>query len=157
MELKTKLHHEEGKQEILITRVFEIPVHLLFQAYTTPEIVAEWMGTQVIQLENKAHGSYRFLTTDLKGNQHGFNGVIHEYVVNHKITRTFEMENSPFPVQLEFLEFHPISDQQSKLEMKIIYKSTQDRDAMLKLPFAYGLGMAHNRIEEILLKQNKND
>lgn len=152
MELKTKLHHEVGKQEIRITRDFDIPVHLLFKAYTTPEIVEQWMGTKVLQLENKAHGSYRFITTDPKGNEHGFNGVIHEFESNHKITRTFEMEKSSFPVQLEFLEFMPLSETQSKLEMKIIYKSIEDRDAMLKLPFAYGLGMAHNRMEEIMLK-----
>ncbi len=58
-----------------------------------------------MKLENKQHGSYQFETTDPKGNKYGFNGVIHEFISNKKITRTFEMENTPFDVQLEFLEF----------------------------------------------------
>ena len=71
------------------------------------------MGTKVLKLENKKHGSYQFETTDPKGNKHSFNGVIHEFSPNHKITRTFEMENTPFPAQLEFLEFEKLTDDTS--------------------------------------------
>ena len=79
MELKTKVHAEDGKQELLITREFDLPVELLFKAYIEPEIVEQWMGTKVLKLENKRHGSYQFETTDPKGNKHGFNGTIHEF------------------------------------------------------------------------------
>ena len=75
---------------------------------------------------------------------------IHEFVPNQKIIRTFEMENTPFPVQLEFLEFEKLTDDTSKLTMKIVYKSVADRDTMLKLPFAKGINMAHNRLQEVL-------
>src|SRR6187549_3944585 len=105
MELKTKIHAEDGKQEIVITREFDLPLELLFKAYVEPEIVEQWMGTKVLKLESKSHGSYLFETTDPKGNKHRFSGVIHEFVPDQKITRTFEMENTPFAVQLEFLEF----------------------------------------------------
>src|SRR6478672_5224272 len=105
MERKTKVHAEEGKQELVITREFDLPLELLFQAYVDPEIVAQWMGTKVLKLESKKHGSYEFETTDPQGNKHRFNGVIHEFSSNRKITRTFEMDNSPFSVQLEFLDF----------------------------------------------------
>lgn len=150
MELKTKIHAEEGKQEILITREFDLPLELLFKAYVEPEIVAQWMGTKVLKLENKKHGAWQFETTDPKGNKHGFNGVIHEFVPNQKITRTFEMENTPFPVQLEFLEFIAIDEGRSKLSMHIVYKSVAHRDQMLQLPFAQGINMAHNRLQDIL-------
>src|SRR5882757_3037522 len=123
MELKTKIHAEDGKQELIITREFELPLELLFKAYEEREIVEQWMGTKVLKLENKKHGSYQFETTDPKGNKHGFNGTIHEFVSNQKITRTFEMENTPFPVQLEFLEFEKLTDETSKLTMHIVYKS----------------------------------
>jgi uncharacterized protein YndB with AHSA1/START domain len=72
--------------------------------------VEQWMGTKVLKLENKKHGSYRFETTDPKGNKHGFNGTIHEFSLNQKITRTFEFENTPFGVQLEVLEFEQLTD-----------------------------------------------
>jgi uncharacterized protein YndB with AHSA1/START domain len=152
MEQKTKIHAEDGKQEILITREFDLPLDLLFRAYAEPDIVEQWMGTKVLKLENKKHGSYHFVTTDPKGNKHGFNGVIHEFTPNQRITRTFEMENASFGVQLEFLEFEKLTEETSKLTMHVIYRSVTLRDQLLKLPFAMGINMAHNRMEEILTK-----
>lgn len=152
MERKTKIHAENGKQELTITREFDLPLELLFKAYEDPEMVEQWMGTKVLKLENKKHGGYQFETTDPKGNKHGFNGTIHEFVLNKKIIRTFEMENAPFDVQLEFLEFEHLTEDTSKLNMHVIYRSVAVRDQILKLPFAQGINMAHNRIQEILSK-----
>ncbi len=151
MELKTKINAEEGKQELLITREFDLPLEFLFKAYTEPEIVEQWMGTKVLKLENKKHGSYQFETTDSQGSKHGFNGVIHEFSPYQKITRTFEMEHTPFPVQFEFLEFEELTPDTSKLTMHIIYKSIAHRDQMLKLPFAQGINMAHNRLQNLYI------
>lgn len=150
MELKTKINAEEGKQELMISREFDLPLELLFRAYEDPEIVEQWMGTKVLKLENKKHGSYQFETTDPKGNKHRFNGAIHEFILNRKITRTFEMENTPFDVQLEFLEFEQLTDDTSKLTMHVVYRSTALRDQMLKLPFAQGINMAHNRLQDVV-------
>src|SRR3954470_24379462 len=105
MEQKTKINAEDGKQELLITREFDLPLELLFKAYVEADIVEQWMGTKVLKPESIKHGSYQFETTDAKGNKHGFSGVIHECSLNRKITRTFEMDHTPFGVQLEFLEF----------------------------------------------------
>lgn len=148
MERKTKIDAEDGKQELLITREFDLPVDLLFKAHIEPEIVEEWMGTKVLKLEAKQHGSWQYITTDPHGNKHGFNGVIHEFVPDQKITRTFEMENSPFPPQLEFLEFESLGEGKSKLTMHIIFKSVSLRDQLLRMPFAQGINMAHNRLQE---------
>jgi uncharacterized protein YndB with AHSA1/START domain len=153
MERKTKIHAEEGKQELQITREFDLPLALLFKAYTTPEIIAEWMGTKVVKLENKKHGSYQFETSDAKGNlAFRASGVIHELITDRKITRTFEMENTPFGVQLEVYEFESINDDTSKLSMHVIYESAAQRDQILQLPFAQGINMAHNRLEDIVSK-----
>lgn len=152
MEQKTKIHAENGKQEILITREFDLTVHLLFKAYTQAELVEQWMGTKVLKLESKRHGGYQFETLDPMGNKHLFSGVIHEFHPNQKITRTFEMEKTPFAPQLEFLEFEKLTDETCKLSIQIVYKSVDLRDQMLKLPFAQGINMAHNRLQEICNK-----
>lgn len=150
MEQKTKINAEEGKQEIVITRQFDLPLELLFKAYVEPEIVEQWMGTKVLKLENKKHGSYQFETTDPMGKKHGFNGVIHEFSPYQSIIRTFEMENTPFSVWLEYLTFEKLTDETSILKMHVVYKSVALRDQMLQMPFAQGLNMAHNRLQEIL-------
>lgn len=153
MEQKTKINAEEGKQELVITREFDLPIELLFKAYSVPEIIEQWMGTKVLKHESKKHGSYQFETSDSYGNiVFRSNGVIHEFTPNQKITRTFEMENAPFGVQLELLEFEKITNDTSKLNMHVIYESAALRDQLLKLPFAYGINMAHNRLQDIVSK-----
>ncbi len=151
MERKTEIKAEDGKQELQITREFDLPLDLLFRAYAEPEIVEQWMGTKVVKLENKQHGGYRFETSDPQGNVvFCANGTIHEFVPNGKITRTFEMENTPFPVQLEFLEFEKLTDETSKLNMQIVFRSVEFRDQLMQLPFAMGINMAHDRLQEIV-------
>lgn len=150
MEQKTKVHAEDGKQEILITREFDLPAELVFRAYTEPEILEQWMGTKVLKLDNKKHGSYQFETTDPKGNKYGFNGTIHEFVPNQKITRTFEFENTPFGVQIEYLVFEPVTEDTSRLTIQSVFQSVAKRDLQLQMPFKQGLNMAHDRLQDIV-------
>src|SRR5450432_18847 len=153
MERKTKIIAEEGKQDLLITREFDLPLELLFKAHAEPDIVEQVMGTKVLKLESKKHGSYQYKTTNAQGNVvFQASGVIHEFVPNRKITRTFEMENAPLGVQLEIYEFEQLTDDTSKLNMHVIYESVALRDQLLKLPFAQGINMAHNRLQDIVSK-----
>src|SRR5215831_7734084 len=121
MEQKTKVNAEEGKQELVITRQFDLPVELLFKAHAEPELIEQWMSnpystTKLLKFESKKHGSWQLESTDPKGNVvFRANGVIHEFVPDQKITRTFEMENTPFGVQLEIYQFEKLNDDTSKL------------------------------------------
>src|SRR3954471_18859370 len=125
MEQKTKINAEDGKQELVITREFDLPVELLFEAYAEPDIVEQWMSseystTKLLKLESKKQGGYQLETTDAKGNVvFRANGVIHEFIPNRKITRTFEMENTPFGVQLELYDFEGLTEETSKLHMRV--------------------------------------
>ena len=153
MELKTIINAEDGKQELVITRDFDLPLELLFKAYVEPDIVEQWMGNKVLKLESKNHGGYEFETRDAQGNVlFRANGVIHNFIPNQKITRTFEMENNLFPVQLEFLEFEKLTDDTSRLNMHVVFRSVALRNQLLQLPFAQGLNMAHNRLQKIMSK-----
>ena len=153
MERKTKIHAEDGGQDILITREFDLPLALLFKAYAEPELVAQWMGTKVLKLESKKHGSWQFETSDPKGNVvMRASGVIHDFIPNQKIIRTFEMANAPFGIQLEIIAFEQLTDSTSKLNMHTIYESVAQRDQLLKLPFSFGINMAHNRLQEFMNK-----
>lgn len=154
--MKTKIHAEDGKHDLTITREFDLPVELLFRAHAEAEIFEQWMsheyGTvKVVKFEARRHGGWEFQTSDAAGNViFSANGTIHEFIPDAKITRTFEMANSPFDVQLEFLEFERLSDETSKLRMHVVYRSAELRDQMLKLPFASGLNMAHDRLQDIV-------
>lgn len=158
MEYKTKIHAEDGKQEIIITRDFDLPLELLFRAYAEREIVEQWMGTKVIKLENRKYGGWEFETSDPKGNVvFKAHGVIHEFSPEHRITRTFQMDGPDFDAQLEFLEFEGVTEETSRLTMRTIYKSVAHRDHILRMPFAFGLNMAHNRLQEVVSKLIKTN
>ena len=153
MEMKTKVTAEDGKQEMLITREFDLPLELLFRAYADPEIVEQWMGSKVLKLDNQKHGGYQLEKKDDQGKVvFRANGAFHEYVPNQKITRTFEMENTPVGVQLEFYAFEALTDDTSKLTMRVIYESVAQRDQVLQYGMRPGVNAAHNRIEEVLKK-----
>ena len=158
MEQKTKINAEDGKQDLVITREFDLPLELLFKAHAEPDIVEQWMSnphstTKFLKLESKKHGSWQLETSDAKGNVvMRANGVIHEFIPNKKITRTFEMENTPFGVQLEIYEFEQLTNDTSKLNMHVRYEAVAQRDEVLKLPFAQGINWAHKRLQDIMEK-----
>ncbi|WP_339703535.1 SRPBCC domain-containing protein [uncultured Marixanthomonas sp.] len=150
MEQKTKINATEGKQELTITREFDLPVELVYEAYAKAELVSQWMGTRVIKFENRNHGSYAFETSHEGKVMFKANGTTHKVVPNQQIVRTFEMENMSIGVQLEFLNFEKVTENKSQLTIQIIYKSEKHRAEQLKLPFAYGLNRAHNKLEQII-------
>ncbi|HEY8928694.1 MAG TPA: SRPBCC domain-containing protein [Mucilaginibacter sp.] len=152
MELKTKVNAEAGKHDLLITREFDLPVELLFKAHSEPEIIEQWMGTKVQKFENKKHGGWQYETTDNGNVVFSANGVFHEFIPNEKITRTFEMANAPFGVQLEFATFEKLTDTTSKITIHSIFESGALRDELLKMPFAQGINYAHNRLQDIVSK-----
>lgn len=154
MEQKTKIDALEGRQDLTITRDFDLPIELLYKAYSEPEFIAQWMSTKVIKLENRNHGSYQFETSHNGKVMFRANGTIHKVVPNQEIVRTFEVENTAIGVQLEFLNFKKITNKTSKLTIQIIYKSEEHRAEQLKLPFGYGLNMAHNKLQKILIDSN---
>ena len=158
MEQKTKINAEDGRQDLEITREFDLPVELLFRAHAEPELLEQWMSNpyttaKALKYEAKKHGSYQLESTDANGKVvFKSNGTFHEFIPNRKITRTFEMDGTPFGVQLEVFEFEQLTADTSKLRMHVIYESVAQRDQVLQLPFAQGINMAHNRIQDILSK-----
>ena len=149
MEQKTKIEAPDGKQDVIITREFNLPVDLLYKAYSEAQFIEQWMGTKVLKLENKTHGSYEFETSYNGNVVFKAHGTIHEVIENQSIVRTFEMENMAIGVQLELLTFEAISDETSMLSIRIIYQSEKHRAEQMKLPFAYGLNMAHDTLETL--------
>ena len=155
--MKTVINAAENCQDLVIERNFQLPVHVLYKAFSEAHFVAQWMNTDVVKLHHQSHGSYEFVTTDPTGGIHRFSGTIHEIVQDQKIVRTFEMLGSNIGVTLEVLTFSALSDTHSQLQMHIIYQSVAHREAQLKMPFAWGLNMAHTRLEEIGTKILQNN
>lgn len=157
MNKKTTVIAEEGKQELFIYREFEAPSHLIFRAFSDPEILRQWMGpkemdTIIHKLDNRSHGSWRFSHIDPDGNSHDFNGVIHEVMEPERIIRTFEYEGIPERghVSLEFLTLENLENDRCKISIQVIFKSVQDRDAQIQSGMERGVVDSYERLDDIL-------
>jgi len=155
MEYKTKVTTEEGKQDMIITREFELPVELVFKAHTEPELIVQWkvppgLTAKILKFGGQKHGSYHMVSSNQEGKVvSSVHGVIHEYIPNRKIIRTFEVENAPMGVMLEIYDFEPITDNTSKLNMHVIYESGEIRDKVTKMS-GDGMCKAHDKMQEIM-------
>ena len=151
MHQKTIVNAEQGKQELTISREFDLPVEKLFRAYEDKDLFEQWMETNLIHFDFKEYGKYHFETRNPKGDIiFSGKGTFHEFIPNQRIVRTFEMKAFPLPAQLEFFDFKSLTAETSELKIHIIFKSVEIRDELLKKPFAIGFDMAHKRLEEIL-------
>lgn len=160
MDNKTRVNAQPGQQELFITRDFDLPVNLLFRAHIEPVFIEQWMSNKhttmkVLELDPRPHGSWQYASTDPQGNTvFQAHGVIHALVNDQLLIRTFEMANTPFGVQLEIYRFTSLTDTTSSLTIQSIFESVSQRDQLLKLPFAQGLHMAHDRLQDIFQTQN---
>ncbi len=97
---KTNIIALPGKQEIIITRVFDAPRELVFKACTDPDLIQQWWGPKrftviVDRMEARPGGIWRFINRDSEGNEYAFRGVFHDFVPPERIVRTFEFEGMP--------------------------------------------------------------
>ncbi|MES2560680.1 MAG: SRPBCC family protein [Bacteroidota bacterium] len=158
MSNKTTIIAEKGKQELFIEREFDAPRELVFQAFNEPELLLQWLGPndysmQIEKLDNRTHGSYRFLHTDCNnaGTCFGFNGVIHEVSEPERIIRTFEFEGLPERghVSLEFLTMIELPFNRTKLHIQSIFKSVADRDGLVESGMEHGMNEGFAKLDNI--------
>jgi uncharacterized protein YndB with AHSA1/START domain len=151
---KTEYVIEPGKQEILITRMFDAPRELVFKAFTDPELIKEWWGprelsTTIDKFEPRKGGEWRFIQRDAAGNEYGFHGVHHDVVAPERIVTTFEFEGVPGHVLLQTAAFESIG-QKTKLVTQSIYQSVADRDGMVASGMKRGSDDSMDRLSELL-------
>ncbi len=157
MERTTIVTANDGELDIMITRDFDLTCEELFSAYVEAELIEQWMGTKVLEWEARQMGHYRIQTHDPKGNlAFEASGVIHDLITNERMVRTFEMHNTGLGVQLEFYRFEEFSPEQSRLHMHVLYETVEQRDRVLSMGYRMGIGMAHDRIQNIFSQQSKH-
>lgn len=145
---------EPGKQEIVITRVFDAPRELVFKAYTDPKLVPQWFGpreytTIVDKMEARPGGLWRFVQRNQDGEEFAFHGVHHDIVAAERIVATFEFEGVPGHVLLQTLKLEPLG-QKTRLVEQLLFQSVADRDGMVASGMQRGSDDSMDRMAEIL-------
>jgi uncharacterized protein YndB with AHSA1/START domain len=157
---KTTITAEPGKQEVLITREFDAPRELVFNAYTDPKLYVQWLGPYEQKMtlevfEPKPGGSWRYYSIGPDGEKHGFHGVFHEVTAPERIIDTFEYEGLPEKghVVLETTHLEALPGNRTRIRVQALFQSVADRDGMVQSGMERGVLDSHARLEELLAKR----
>jgi uncharacterized protein YndB with AHSA1/START domain len=151
---KTEYQIEPGKQEVVVTRVFDAPRDLVFKACTDPNLIAKWWGprrytTIVDKMEVRPGGAWRFVQSDGAGHEFAFHGVYHEITAPERTVQTFEFEGVPGHVLLDTATFEE-QDGKTKLTQQSVFQSVADRDGMVQSGMEEGSTESMDRLAELL-------
>jgi uncharacterized protein YndB with AHSA1/START domain len=146
-----------GDREILMTRVFDAPRRMVFDAFTKPELVKQWLlgppgwTMPVCDIDLRVGGSYRYVwrnTTD--GNEMGMGGVYREIAAPERIVATEKFDEAWYPG--EAVGTLVLSERGGKttVTQTVLYQSPEARDAVLKSGMEKGVSASYDRLAELL-------
>ena len=146
--------------EILITRVFDAPVALIFKALTTPELVQRWWGFEtskwlVCEVDARVGGQWRFVA--LEGEMEvGFHGEFREIEAPTRIVQTEIYEGAPEPYPNDAAVNTTTLDERegvTTMTVLVTVPNRETRDAILASGMEGGLQISYNRLEDLVRDQ----
>jgi len=140
--------------EIVMTREFDAPRELLFEAHTSCEHMEKWWGPRkytltVCEMDFRPGGAYRFVHRGPDGEEHGFRGEYREIVPPERIVWTFEYEGMPGHISLDTLTLEDLGGR-TKLVAHSLFDSVEDRDGMLHSGMEEGASETWDRLAELV-------
>src|SRR4051812_33788088 len=143
-------------REIRITRVFNAPRQLVFDAYTKPELLRRWMGTHngttmpVCEIDLRVGGAFRYVWRNPAGWEMGMGGTYLEVSPPRRLVSTEKFDEAWYEGScvgtIEFDEH----DGRTTMTMTLRYDSQAARDGVLQSPMATGLEMGFNAMADLL-------
>jgi uncharacterized protein YndB with AHSA1/START domain len=154
---ETKISLDPLRPEVLVTREFNAPRMMVFQALTNPDLYARWIGprnltTHVETMQPCSGGAYRFIQYDMDGHIYAFHGVYHEVNFPERIVATFEYEGMPEKghVSLDTYMLEELPNLRTRLVTRSVYLSLADRDDMARQGMEAGIQESYQRLDEVL-------
>jgi uncharacterized protein YndB with AHSA1/START domain len=146
----------QGDTEVLITREFNAPRHLVYKAYTTPELVRRWWAGKrgemtVCEIDLRVGGAWRFVMTSSEGFEVAFHGTYREIVPNERLVHTEVYEAMPDAEAVNTLTFAE-TDGRTTLAVLVDCGSRQVRDGMMASGMEVGMQEAYDLIEQIAIE-----
>lgn len=142
---------------IVLTRDFDAPRHLVFEAFTRPEHLVHWWGPRgttlsVCEVDLRPGGAWRFVVRKPSGNEHPFRGEYREITPPERLVYTFAidvagMRDNPGLVTDLFHDHH---GRTTTLVETMEFPSLEERDATLRSGMATGAAETFDRLEELL-------
>lgn len=140
--------------EIVMTRVFDAPRRLVFEAHSKCEHVQHWWGRRVdsmtsCKMDFRPGGAWRYVLRDDTGQEYAFSGEFHEIVAPERFVWTFTYEGAPGEPCVEEYRFVE-RDGRTTLTSRGVFASKADRDAMIQTGMETGAAEMWDRLAEYL-------
>jgi uncharacterized protein YndB with AHSA1/START domain len=141
-------------REIVMTRVFDAPRELVFEAHTSCEHMTNWWGPRRFEfasceIDFRAGGKWRMVHRDSDGAEYGFRGEFREIVPPERIVWTFEFEGMPGHISVETLTLEE-EDGKTRVTATSLFDSIEDRNGMLESGMESGARETYDRLDEYL-------
>jgi uncharacterized protein YndB with AHSA1/START domain len=140
-------------EEILITREFDAPKHLVYKAWTTPELVRRWWSARrgemtIAEIDLRVGGKWRYVMVATGGFEVAFHGEYREIVPNERIVSTEIYEGMPDAEALDTITFTEV-DGRTTLTLLVQHRTKADRDAHVNSGMEDGLQDALDLLEQV--------
>jgi uncharacterized protein YndB with AHSA1/START domain len=145
-----------GDREIVITRVFDAPRTLVFDAFTKPALIKQWLlgpegwSMPVCEIDLRVGGTYRYVWRHTKGTEMGMSGVFREISPPERIVATEKFDESWYPGEAVDTTVFVEQNAKTIVTLTVLYESRESRDAVLKSPMESGMAAGYDRLEELL-------
>ena len=147
-------------REIRMTRVFNAPRRLVFEAFTKPELLKRWLlgppgwAMVVCEVATKVGDLYRYEWRHADGQGMGMHGVCREFAPPERIVCTELMDG----FDAESIVTTVLTEHESKttLTTTVLYASREIRDAMLKSGMERGVAASYDRLAELLASRGEH-
>jgi len=147
----------QGERELVITREFDAPRHLVFEAFTRPEHLRRWLGglpgweMVVCDMDVRVGGKYRWMWKSLEdGLSMGMSGEYREVSPPDRLVSTEKFDESWYPGTAVGTIVLTERGGRTTLTQTMLYDSREARDAVMASPMEEGVGVSYDRLEEVL-------
>jgi len=141
------------EREVVMTRVFDAPRRLVFDALTKPELFKRWFGPRgwslaVCEIDLKVGGAWRSVLRGPSGKDMGMRGVYQEIVRPERLVSTESFDDYPG----ESLNTLLLAEQggETTLTIKVLYESREIRDAVIKSGMEHGAAECYDKLAELM-------
>ncbi len=140
--------------EFVMVREFKAPRDLVFKAYTTPEMVAQWWGqrastTIVEQMDCRTGGTWRYIQRGPDGTEYAFRGEYLEVTPIDRLVYTFEFEPMPGHIITDAIEFEDF-DGGTRLIATSTFANPEDMQGMISTGMEAGANESWDRLDELV-------
>ncbi|MGH7497879.1 MAG: SRPBCC family protein [Gemmatimonadales bacterium] len=143
-------------RDIAMTRVFDAPRRMVFDAFTRPELLKRWLGVfggwslDVCEIDLRVGGKYRYVWRGPDGREMGMGGVYREIVRPERIVQTESFDESWYEGEATETAVFVEHGGKTTVTTTVRYMSKTVRDAVLKSPMEHGVAAGYDRLDEVL-------